>query len=98
VERLSAYKAAGAFIERCKGRLTTVRQVWPVLNQLKSSLVDKWDIEFTNARDRIEFSGLRDIRSALLALEEMRASYEEYSMRLKRNETETQGSLDLGSS
>ena len=95
-ERLSAYRAAGFFIERCKGSVATVRQVWSVLDRLKANLVAKWDIEFSNARDRIDFAGLRDIRNALVSLEEMRVSYEEFSARMKTGAPEQQGFLELG--
>jgi hypothetical protein len=94
-ERLAAYKAAGAFIDRCKGNVSVARTVWPLLDQLKGALVAKWKIELDNARDRIDFSSLRDIRAALFSLEEIRAGYEELSLHLKAGQSAPQGRLDL---
>lgn len=82
-ERLSAYKAAGAFVDRSKGSVATVRAIRPALEKLRTKLIDKWDNESRGVRDRIDFAGLRDIRAALISIEEILASYDEFASRVR---------------
>lgn len=94
-ERIAAYRATGAFVDRCKGNVSIVRTMLPILGQLRNTLIGKWSGEFGGLRDRIDSSGLRDIRAALLSIEEIVTSYDEFSSRMKVAEFERQSSLDL---
>lgn len=94
-ERLAAYKGAGAFADRCKGSVSTVRLVRPALEKLRAALIAKWGGESKGLRDRIDFSGLRDIRQALLSIEEILTSYDEFSSRMKVSDFEKQANLQF---
>ncbi|MEJ1337000.1 MAG: metallophosphoesterase [Candidatus Sedimenticola sp. (ex Thyasira tokunagai)] len=94
-ERLSAYRAAGSFVEKCKGSVENIRMVYDVLLELRETLVMKWAIENKNLTDRIDFSGLRDIRVSLLAIEHALTSYDEFSLRMGIGDYAKQSLLGL---
>jgi hypothetical protein len=67
----------------------------PTLETLRGVLIVKWSGKLAGLMDRIDFSGLRDIRAALLSIEEMSGSYDWFASRMKAAQFERQARFDL---
>jgi hypothetical protein len=94
-DRVAAYKAAGSFADRCRSNVHVVRQVHGILEKLRTTLIARWKSEWSSSEERIELSSLRDVRSALMTIEEIVASYDEFASRMKASEFDRQANLEL---
>jgi HEAT repeat protein len=79
--REAVYPAVSAFIMRSRARVEYVRRIYQSLSSLRTSLERAWVRETSLVRDSIDPSGPRDIRAAVLEIENLTAAYEEFSER-----------------
>lgn len=76
----AVYAAAFAFVVECKKRVQSVRQVYPVLQQLLDALQTCWRREFPQSLAVIDSSAMRYIRDAVVGVREVMTQYEEFSV------------------
>jgi predicted MPP superfamily phosphohydrolase len=75
------YAAAAAFSAQCRRRVDYMRRVYPTLDGFRDQLCAVWRRELGNSIESIDQAGLRDIRAALIEVENLAISFEEFSTR-----------------
>jgi HEAT repeat protein len=85
--RDAVYPAVFSFITRSRARVEYVRRIYQSLGALRTSLERAWARETGLVTDSIDPSGPRDIRAAVLEIENLTAAYEEFSERATSSAT-----------
>lgn len=75
------YAAAATFSAQCRRRVDYMRRVYPALDGFRDQLCAVWRRELGNSIESIDQAGLRDIRAALIEVENLAISFEEFSTR-----------------
>ena len=84
----AAYAACFLFLGQCRKRVDFVRTVYSKLGDLRLALVAAWRREKGRIGDRIDATGLEDIRRSLSELESLLISYKDFSERMKLKQPE----------
>jgi hypothetical protein len=82
----AVYPAVISFVIRCRAKVESVRRVYSVLPMLRASLEKAWRRETSGVIDSIDPPGPRDIRAAVVEIENLTAAYEEFSERATTSE------------
>lgn len=77
----SIYTSTCSFITRCKKRVEFVRRVHPKLPQIRDQLTAAWSRETPSNPESIDISSAREIRDALIGVDELMFLYSEFSER-----------------
>jgi predicted MPP superfamily phosphohydrolase len=77
----AAYPTVSSFVKRCRAKVEYVKRVYQALANLRTSLEAAWNREVSGSVDSIDPIGPRDIRGAILEIENLTAAYEEFSER-----------------
>nr|WP_315481932.1 metallophosphoesterase [uncultured Undibacterium sp.] len=77
----AVYPAVISFITRCRSKVESVRRIYSTLPILMTSLEKAWRRETIGTIDSIDPAGPRDIRAAVIEIENLTAAYEEFSER-----------------
>ena len=92
--RVWSYRSVAVYLGRCNGNYAVVSDLMPMIGSLKEELVKRWNIEVDHVRRRIDYTGLRHIRNALLDIERMLVGHEVLSDRIGANAPQ-QSVIDL---
>jgi hypothetical protein len=79
----AVYAAVLSYLRQCRRRVESVRLVFPGLSTLRDRLLAAWTKETAAAPETIDSAAGRDIRDAIIELEELMAQYGEFSERAK---------------
>jgi len=77
----AVYAAAATFSGQCRRGVDYMRRVYPALDGFRDQLCAVWRRELGNSIESIDQAGLRDIRAALIEVENLAISFEEFSTR-----------------
>lgn len=83
VIRDASYAACYSLLGQCRKRVEYVRAVYGMLPSLRDELLASWNRERSRSTDRINASGIEDIRRSLAELESVLISHQEFSERMK---------------
>ena len=95
VLRHARYDAVLSFVKKCRGKVAYVRPIYKEMPNLNKELCSCWQSEYKHVNDRIDHRTLGNLRKSILELEEMLASYEEFSQRVTITIPEDQVRLDI---
>ena len=79
----SVSAACLSVVNHCKRKVDHVRRVYPKLDLLKERLQRAWQREVIASAANIDLSGARDIRDAILGIEDIVAQYGEFAERVQ---------------
>ena len=77
----SLYAACLSLLNQCRRKVEHVRRVYGRLGSLRDQLHTCWQREITLKTESIDLSGARDIRDAIVGIEDLVAQYGEFSER-----------------
>lgn len=75
----STYSASASFVSQCRGKVEYVRRVYGGLDELRIQLCQAWRREISLSPESIDPRGPRDIRDAIVEVEALISSYEEFA-------------------
>jgi hypothetical protein len=81
----AVYSCCLAFVRQCRRKVEHVRRVYPRLGELQDLLKSSWLREVAAGGDSIDLSGARDIRDAVIGIEDLVAQYGEFAQRAQLN-------------
>lgn len=77
------YAATASFVSQCRRKVEYVRRVYRRLGDLRVRLCDLWRREIGKGPESIDPSGMREIRDAVVDIDNLMLAYEEFSGRAK---------------
>lgn len=77
------FTATLSFVNQCKRKVEFVRRVYSSLSPLRDCLHSSWLKSVSANTDSIDLSGARDIRDAVICIEELIIQYGEFAERAK---------------
>lgn len=77
----ATYYASLSFVSQCRRKVESIRRVYPKLSVFRDGLHAAWVRETSGNSESIDLSGARDIRDAVLGIEEIIVQYSEFSAR-----------------
>jgi len=77
----TTYAAAASFVTQSRRKVEYVRRIYSNLGTLRDTLSDAWQRETARPTDSIDPPGLRDIREAVVEVEQLMLAYEEFAGR-----------------
>ena len=79
------YTACLSFVSQCKRKVEYVRRVYPRLQEFRNRLQVSWMREVAQNTESIDLSDAREIRDAVIGIEDLVAQYGEFSERARLN-------------
>ena len=94
--RLAAYRASRRLVQRCRGRVETVRIMADSFIKLRDELIKSWSREMSLAREKFDVPTLREIRNLLVEIEETLVAHNEFAERMSADAyASLEGKCDL---
>ena len=81
----SLFTACLSFIGQCRRKVEFARRVYPRLGEFRDRLHSAWLKEVAGTSESIDLSGARDIRNAVIGIEDLMAQYGEFAERAQLN-------------
>lgn len=79
----ATYAATASFLAQCRRKVEYSRRVRGTLEKFRSQLCTSWDREKARSPESIDGAGLRSLRDAIVDIEQLMNSYEEFSGRVQ---------------
>jgi hypothetical protein len=79
--KFSIYAASLSFVRNCRRKVEYIRRVYSRLESIRTSLCTAWAKEVGSNVEGIDLSGARNIREAVIVIEELIVQYVEFSVR-----------------